>query len=111
MSPTPRPRHRPWNHSSSQRGPTRRHPPPPVSPAPPPVLPPPPASPVSPPPVPCSKAYRDPSSERPHQIRDLFIRRRCRRTGVLGIFPDHASLIRLVSMLAIEANDCHDGEA
>jgi putative transposase len=28
-----------------------------------------------------------------------------RRTDVVGIFPDEASLIRLVSMLAIEAND------
>ena len=28
-----------------------------------------------------------------------------RRTDVVGIFPDDASLIRLVSMLAIEAND------
>jgi putative transposase len=28
-----------------------------------------------------------------------------RRADVVGIFPDDASLIRLVSMLAIEAND------
>ena len=28
-----------------------------------------------------------------------------RRTDVVGIFPDDASLIRLVSMRAIEAND------
>jgi transposase-like protein len=28
-----------------------------------------------------------------------------RRTDVVGIFPDDASLVRLVSMLAIEAND------
>jgi transposase-like protein len=28
-----------------------------------------------------------------------------RRTDVVGIFPDDASLIRLVSILAIEAND------
>jgi putative transposase len=28
-----------------------------------------------------------------------------RRTDVVGVFPDDPSLIRLVSMLAIEAND------
>src|SRR3954469_14038164 len=34
-----------------------------------------------------------------------FNRESARRTDVVGIFPDDASLIRLVSMLAIEAND------
>ena len=36
---------------------------------------------------------------------ERFIREIGRRTDVVGIFPDDASLIRLVSMLAIEAND------
>jgi putative transposase len=36
---------------------------------------------------------------------ERFNRENARRTGVVGIFPDDASLIRLVSMLAIEAND------
>lgn len=36
---------------------------------------------------------------------ERFNREIGRRTGVVGIFPDNASLIRLVSMLAIEAND------
>ena len=36
---------------------------------------------------------------------ELFNREIARRTDVVGIFPDDASLIRLVSMLAIEAND------
>ena len=36
---------------------------------------------------------------------ERFHREIGRRTDVVGIFPDDASLIRLVSMLAIEAND------
>src|SRR3954447_1730312 len=36
---------------------------------------------------------------------ERFNREIARRTDVVGIFPDDASLIRLVSMLAIEAND------
>ncbi len=36
---------------------------------------------------------------------ERFNREVGRRTDVVGIFPDDASLIRLVSMLAIEAND------
>ncbi len=36
---------------------------------------------------------------------ERFNREIGRRTDVIGIFPDDASLIRLVSMLAIEAND------
>jgi transposase-like protein len=36
---------------------------------------------------------------------ERFNREIGRRTDVVGIFPDDASLIRLVSMLAIEAND------
>jgi hypothetical protein len=40
---------------------------------------------------------------------ERFNREIARRTDVVGIFPDDASLIRLVSMLAIEANDCHEG--
>ncbi|MDP8967873.1 MAG: transposase [Actinomycetota bacterium] len=36
---------------------------------------------------------------------ERFNREIGRRTDVVGIFPDEASLIRLVSMLAIEAND------
>jgi putative transposase len=36
---------------------------------------------------------------------ERFNRETGRRTDVVGIFPDDASLIRLVSMLAIEAND------
>jgi putative transposase len=36
---------------------------------------------------------------------ERFNREIGRRTNVVGIFPDDASLIRLVSMLAIEAND------
>jgi putative transposase len=36
---------------------------------------------------------------------ERFNRQIGRRTDVVGIFPDDASLIRLVSMLAIEAND------
>jgi putative transposase len=40
---------------------------------------------------------------------ERFNREIGRRTDVVGIFPDDASLIRLVSMLAIEANDCHEG--
>ena len=36
---------------------------------------------------------------------ERFNREIARRTDVVGIFPDYASLIRLVSMLAIEAND------
>jgi putative transposase len=36
---------------------------------------------------------------------ERFNREIARRTDVVGIFPDNASLIRLVSMLAIEAND------
>jgi putative transposase len=36
---------------------------------------------------------------------ERFNREIARRTNVVGIFPDDPSLIRLVSMLAIEAND------
>src|SRR3954454_4747242 len=36
---------------------------------------------------------------------ERFTREIARRTDVVGIFPDDASLIRLVSMIAIEAND------
>jgi transposase-like protein len=36
---------------------------------------------------------------------ERFNREVGRRTDVVGIFPDDRSLIRLVSMLAIEAND------
>jgi hypothetical protein len=36
---------------------------------------------------------------------ERFNREIARRTDVVGIFPDDASLIRLVSMRAIEAND------
>jgi putative transposase len=36
---------------------------------------------------------------------ERFNREIGRRTDVVGIFPDGRSLIRLVSMLAIEAND------
>ena len=36
---------------------------------------------------------------------ERFNREIGRRTDVVGIFPDNRSLIRLVSMLAIEAND------
>jgi transposase-like protein len=36
---------------------------------------------------------------------ERFNREIGRRTDVVGIFPDDASLVRLVSMLAIEAND------
>lgn len=36
---------------------------------------------------------------------ERFNREIGRRTDVVGIFPDDASLIRLVSMLAIQAND------
>jgi len=36
---------------------------------------------------------------------ERFNREIGRRTDVVGIFPDNASLVRLVSMLAIEAND------
>lgn len=32
-----------------------------------------------------------------------------RRTDVVGIFPDDASLIRLATSLVIEQNDCHEG--
>ena len=40
---------------------------------------------------------------------ERFNREIGRRTDVVGIFPDDASVIRVVSMLAIEANDCHEG--
>jgi hypothetical protein len=41
----------------------------------------------------------------PTRPRGRFNREIGRRTDVVGIFPDDASPIRLVSMLAIEAND------
>jgi mutator family transposase len=40
---------------------------------------------------------------------ERFNREIGRRTDVVGILPDDASPVRLVSMLAIEANDCHEG--
>ena len=40
-----------------------------------------------------------------HQPAERFNREIGRRTDVVGIFPDDPSLIRLLSMLAIEAND------
>jgi transposase-like protein len=42
---------------------------------------------------------------------ERFKRETSRRVDVVGIFPNDTSLIRLVSMLAIEANDCHEGQA
>jgi transposase-like protein len=53
--------------------------------------------------------YAFPAEHRP-KIRstnplERFNREIGRRTDVVGIFPDDASLIRLVSMLAIEAHD------
>src|SRR4051794_14931926 len=49
-----------------------------------------------------SQPSTSPSSGRPIQ---RFNRGIGRRTDVVGIFPDDPSVIRLVSMLAIEAND------
>jgi transposase-like protein len=40
---------------------------------------------------------------------ERFNREIGRRTDVVGVFLDDTSLLRLVSMLAIEANDCRGG--
>ena len=57
----------------------------------------------------CSPSTRSRPSTGPSCARtnplERFNREIGRRTDVVGIFPDDASLIRLVSMLAIEAND------
>jgi putative transposase len=50
--------------------------------------------------------WRKLRSTNPHE---RFNKEIGRRTDVVGIFPDDRSLIRLVGMLCIEQNECHEG--